>query len=354
MEKKELSQDEVKQITDAEKFNTYVKEEGWPFDNRTIKKLTIKDIRIDGAEIKGIVIQQSKISNCEFNNVQFKDCVFVITKIRKTIFRKCEFKGCKFLNVDGDSVEFIGSSFKKVEIKEQELFGSTDFNNSGFKDCTFDSSMLKFVIDSSYAINLKFIDSLVKMGFSDITEGENIKFTGCKLDCSFSGKITNLYFHKSRSIEDGYGAVGFQGNIDNVSIIDCNNMYSCSFYKNETTNLVVKDFKENNSLRFLESKISNLSIENSRVPFIFKESRLSGKNVIRNCEIDGFTFEDSKLSNLLFENCTIWAVMNLTNATLENVKLKTVRYDKKITEFEVFDKGVQYINSDKLDGNDVP
>ncbi len=45
MEKKEITGDEKKQLQDVEELNKYIREEGWPFDNRRIKKVHISGIR---------------------------------------------------------------------------------------------------------------------------------------------------------------------------------------------------------------------------------------------------------------------------------------------------------------------
>lgn len=169
----------------------------------------------DKIDLKGIVLNHSKIYNCTFDKVDFSISIF-----QSSWIENCVFKNCVFLNVDFSGISDHNNTFDHCTFTNCKFQGAalgykgSQYKNSTFEKCNF----TKTLFSRAEFSNIRFIENKLK----------NIDFNASSFeDCSFEGKLSDLWFRGGFANESDYNTFGFpkKNQMKNVSFADAEFQY---------------------------------------------------------------------------------------------------------------------------------
>ena len=361
MERPKLADEEMRELENIHEFNARRGRSGYTLKNRAVpaelnlagiqlngavlQNVELKEVDLSGAKIVGSRLVQvdfvgATLSEATFEDVEFTGCTFQFPVAPKVVFRNCTFRDCSAeeMKTPGAVYEncvFEGFSGKSVQYMDSQLT-STRFERSRLTGCTFYETTLT---------DVTFADSHVEEAtFSGIV-GENLSFTG--------GEVVNTGFEETE-----YDGIAFEGcntqgvNFDGLkttrlSVGPAEKMGLFSFIRSEIEGVVVTGCKDVAELAFTDSKVTNLTIENCGIVRLCLENiDLEGTSSFRSLEVQAWDFSESRIKDLQIAKVKIMALLLLNDAVFENLRLKRVKYDRKL---ESQADNVQYKDSDTFD-----
>lgn len=358
-----LDQEDRALLQDTERFNAKKGLTGWSVNRAIIDSMDLTGLHLKGSYVENVgwaemTVTDGTIRNTTFEDVDFKNSTFVDTKFANVRFIDCTFQRSVFDGGRFENVRFDGGKGTKVEfigltLEDSGFYGFVD-GGGLFKKIEFDSTRLEkveFTGTDFYDVQMREGTAIAESHLKDVyfsePHFEEGRFTECQLEEVGFGKATGRVRFRRCESEQGFTVVPtrreakFQlrfedcGPMQGVRLVDaafdsvqvegCEDLYDISLYNGSIDELEV-----------VESNIEYFNIENATI-----------QGAIRDSEVRGMVFMDSKIEDFTISNSRLRDFMHVNNTQFRGLRLENVTYT---TPFEVRgQESASYENSDTFE-----
>ena len=358
--RKPLRDQDLALLRDIEQFNARYAQAPWNvsdfrLDGENLSGIRLSQAGIRDAEWDGIVIRGGRFENATFENVTFENLEVYDTQFVHVRFVRCTFRFPRFSEVTFHNAVFEDVTMEEGKVEATLFEAGTVIRALKDQGTTFTAdSFVETVFEGGTLLNTRFYDILL----------EDVTFQGTHLEKVNLDQVEvrNALFRDAMldrtAFTEGYG--------EQVTFERCRSPHGLTFVVPRWASMTFRGGTDLQGIELGDAEIDSLTFEevSGIVDVVVKRSKLDALHItggryfdfglqqtqvaggrVAQATFSGLSLFGSTVANLDFRAVTVEEYLILDQASLENVRLSEMTYQKPL---KVTSEGVNYVNSDRF------